>query len=166
MNCPRCNDATESIEHLFFECLNSKRLWRASNLGFNFDLGEQVPFHSWWQSWSTDASNTSHIYRSIAILWGIWITRNKALFDQQFLSLQESNMAIEEAFEQMEDYNRNNICSILPNGNGRHDISSTSSNGKNRNVSFGTARSSIGFVGLLINRVLSLLMELGERISF
>lgn len=37
----------ESVQHLFLECEHSKRIWRASSLGFNFDVGALVSFNSW-----------------------------------------------------------------------------------------------------------------------
>lgn len=40
--CPMCETERETLEHLFFKCHLSKRLWRASHLGFDFDSGSTV----------------------------------------------------------------------------------------------------------------------------
>lgn len=42
-----CGEEPETIEHVFFQCFFSRRLWRASYLGFDFETGTPVPFEEW-----------------------------------------------------------------------------------------------------------------------
>lgn len=78
-SCPLCGGDLETIEHLFFQCELAKRLWRASHLGINFDVGP-ILFGDWFKNWITEAPSKELVWDSIFILWVIWCIRNEVLF--------------------------------------------------------------------------------------
>lgn len=78
--CLVCGQGVETIEHLFFQCEFARRVWRASHLGFDFEIGNPVDFGSWFTNWLKEAPDKDAIQDSIILLWTIWYMRNDALF--------------------------------------------------------------------------------------
>lgn len=70
----------EMIEYLFLQCWFAKRLWRASHLGFNFDVETPVSFGVWFEGWILTAPFKELIWDSVFTLWFILCARNDALF--------------------------------------------------------------------------------------
>lgn len=65
----------------FFGCPYSKHIWRGSSLGLKFDIGQHLTVGSWFQEWLKIAPDKAAIVESIKILRGIWLHRNKAVFE-------------------------------------------------------------------------------------
>lgn len=66
--CCRCSGSRETVEHFLLECPFSKRIWRASNLGFNFDMGTPVRVEDWLAEWVKQASSRKLILESFVLL--------------------------------------------------------------------------------------------------
>lgn len=82
---PRCDNASEDILHLFFNCPNSANVWsRFPNVQVptTVDLEE-------WRVWLQANINQIKVVSGgfpnsilvIVTLWKIWIARNKKVFD-------------------------------------------------------------------------------------
>lgn len=79
--CAHCGHKSETIEHLFFKCDFAKRVWRASQLAFDFDCGHPMAFGDWLSAdWLESALDDDAIRDSIVLLWSIWCMRNEAVF--------------------------------------------------------------------------------------
>lgn len=70
--CLSCDQNLEMIEHLFLQCWFAKRLWRASHLGFNFDVEMPVSFGVWFEGWILMVPLKELIWDSVFTLWCIW----------------------------------------------------------------------------------------------
>ena len=127
--CPRCQQQGESIEHLFFHCIHSQALWRCSRLGLDFGRNTQLIFSRWWSEWMTEAPNPEDIDTTIIILWTIWVSRNKTVFENVCFSLQEAMVDLEALQQQIQRFRRqqknsqtiddNVLASSAPNNNVR-----------------------------------------------
>lgn len=80
MCCPICGYEDETIEHLFFQCDRAKRIWKLSQLGRDFPIGQPVSFEVWLGDWMGDAPDKWAILEFICILWSIWCSRNDYVF--------------------------------------------------------------------------------------
>lgn len=78
--CPICKEENESLEHLFFQCDETRRFWRASRLGFDFSVGSPMSVGDWLSKWWADTPDKDAIFESIFIMWGIWCRRNQFVF--------------------------------------------------------------------------------------
>lgn len=45
--CLRCSEAKKTVENFISEAPFSTHIWRASNIGFNFDLGNPLGVEEW-----------------------------------------------------------------------------------------------------------------------
>ncbi|XP_074297769.1 uncharacterized protein LOC141628541 [Silene latifolia] len=86
-NCKLCltNDMSmEMIEHLFRDCLVSRRLWACSELGIHAELGSHLCITKWLIEWISYLGNLeggdARVVRFLAMLWCLWSIRNKILF--------------------------------------------------------------------------------------
>ncbi|KAL7246469.1 hypothetical protein ACSBR2_001546 [Camellia fascicularis] len=83
--CPVCLTATESIEHLLFDCDWSKRVWFGCNLGLRCDDLGSLSVRDWFgncfTSLGTSSWGTSVICSMIWVAWTIWKGRNDHLFN-------------------------------------------------------------------------------------
>lgn len=71
--CSRCGVEEESLEHLCFQCIFSKHIWRGSSLGLNFEDGEGCLVHDWMGQWFQKAPDDDDaIGESVKVLWGIF----------------------------------------------------------------------------------------------
>ncbi|KAI8563505.1 hypothetical protein RHMOL_Rhmol03G0115700 [Rhododendron molle] len=66
----------ETLEHLFLNRTLTRRVWRASHLGFDFSKDSPVGFNDWFSTWIKEAPDKELIQDSILILWSIWCARN------------------------------------------------------------------------------------------
>ncbi|CAL5421745.1 unnamed protein product [Camellia sinensis] len=85
--CSRCSANDETIEHLFFDCPLSQRVWRGSILGLDFGSGTPLSFFSWFKRWVEQITNIEILFHSIALLWAIWLQRNSAEFHGAILPI-------------------------------------------------------------------------------
>lgn len=74
--CFRCNDAEETVNHLFLDSARSKLIWQMSMLGLDFDAAPSIPLYDWIVDWFLKAPDKQLIVLSICILWQIWQSRN------------------------------------------------------------------------------------------
>ena len=74
-----------------------------STLGFDFETGERLLFHQWWFNWLKEAPDIQLIFRSVAVLWCIWTSRNRRVFDQKQLTLEEIKRETEEIYNQVHE---------------------------------------------------------------
>lgn len=78
--CAFCRTNMETREHLFLNCEFSRRVWRASHLGFDFSVGDPDSFVDWFIRWLKEAPDKELIGDSILILWALWCERNNIVF--------------------------------------------------------------------------------------
>lgn len=90
--CSRCFQHAESLEHLFFDCPISQRIWRGSTLGLDFGVGRPLSFFSWFQGWVQQIHDSEIVIHSIAVLWAIWMQRNSVEFHKVEMSIEQSIM--------------------------------------------------------------------------
>lgn len=83
LSCPVCGEGLETIEHLFFQCHFVRKVWRASFLGFDFEVGVPVMFGEWFSKWLKEAPDKEMICDSILIMWVIWCLWNDAAFNNE-----------------------------------------------------------------------------------
>ncbi|CAL5360408.1 unnamed protein product [Camellia sinensis] len=83
--CPGCKEYDETLEHMCFQCSLSKRVWFGSQLGLNFDIGQELREEDWIDFWFHNAPDECDIIEAIKILWGIWVHRNRAVFDNDII---------------------------------------------------------------------------------
>lgn len=74
--CPRCNNAVEDHEHLFFTCPAARRVWRATGIRPQFTRIAE------FFTTTLPAALPSSVrpFMLLLILWEIWDTRNKKVF--------------------------------------------------------------------------------------
>lgn len=73
LECLRCFQQEETLEHLCFKCSISRRVWRGSQLGFDFDNGGPLMVKDWLPEWFPSAPDDRAILESAKVFWGIWI---------------------------------------------------------------------------------------------
>lgn len=106
--CPICCSEIESLEHLFLECSWVKTVWYGSMLHWSMESNDIYNFKSWFlekinliENSGGDDSNFL-IALFMNLLWGIWLGRNKAIFDSTsvnpILTIQASTKGCQEYF--------------------------------------------------------------------
>jgi ribonuclease HI len=98
--CPRCCEAVEDINHIFMECEWSKRVWFDSNLTINFNRGPNSSFIEWIIQ-SIQHRPKQIIEEIASITYSIWFARNKLVFQEQNIPVNES---LKKAMESLWDY--------------------------------------------------------------
>eukprot|EP00253_Pinus_taeda_P036521 PITA_36521 len=82
--CPLCKKEEESINHLFLQCLETAKIWREVekllNKTFQWGNGNlEEAWSNWWQHYPNgNLRNLPPI-----ICWGVWLARNRAIFQDQ-----------------------------------------------------------------------------------
>ena len=97
--CLRCGKQNESATHLFLKCQLLVRIWRASRLGFDFEVGTPVSLAVCLQGWIKDAPDDSDIILSIHIMWNIWLARNKFVWEGREFNLEKLLNAIDAMYQ-------------------------------------------------------------------
>ncbi|CAL5364473.1 unnamed protein product [Camellia sinensis] len=87
-----CFQTAESLEHLFFDCPISQRIWRGSTLGLDFGVGRPLSFFSWFKGWVHQIHDSEIVLHSIALLWAIWMQRNSVEFHKAEVSIERPIM--------------------------------------------------------------------------
>jgi len=98
MQCCFCN-CTESIDHLFFECITVNYIWSlvAFVLGANH---RPTSFGQYWHWIDTLLPNKkgSHMIGLASICWAIWKSRNKCCFEKKANWISDGNYLLSEFF--------------------------------------------------------------------
>ncbi|CAL1392026.1 unnamed protein product [Linum trigynum] len=79
--CPVCWEASETLEHMFLECLVARALWDHSGLAH---LGEGLPRHTFplfLKKLLAVVHNPALVMSVVAVLWRIWRSRNWVVFE-------------------------------------------------------------------------------------
>jgi ribonuclease HI len=79
--CPRCEAATETIEHTFLHCEWVKQLWFASPLTINTDLIQNLTFED-WIFYMLNNNYKDSFQQILAITYSIWWSRNMKVFQK------------------------------------------------------------------------------------
>ena len=87
--CSVCKDDIESIPHLFIHCRFVKEVWNVLSevYGKQFGwVGETMDLA--WGSWLVDRSMKSFSSLPVVVSWGIWIYRNRNIFEDKVVTPQ------------------------------------------------------------------------------
>eukprot|EP00253_Pinus_taeda_P035322 PITA_35322 len=82
--CPLCKIEEKSISHLFLQCLENAKIWKEVekilNKSFQWGNGNlDEAWSNWWQHYPNgNLRNLPPI-----ICWGVWLDRNRAIFQDQ-----------------------------------------------------------------------------------
>ncbi|CAL5418073.1 unnamed protein product [Camellia sinensis] len=83
--CPICLSASETVEHLLFDCSWSKAVWFGSSLNLRIDLGSIPNVSQWTSDIISQASSLSDAKASLSKIatvgWFIWKSRNEFVFN-------------------------------------------------------------------------------------
>ncbi|XP_074321435.1 uncharacterized protein LOC141657943 [Silene latifolia] len=75
---------SETIEHIFRDCPLSSRVWAGTALGIRVEGTAMIPLGDWVINWIRFLGNLeecdSRTLVFLATLWGLWTTRNNAVF--------------------------------------------------------------------------------------
>lgn len=83
--CPRCYSNLETTNHIFMSCERTQRVWFGSQLSIRFPDNSTINFSDWL--FDAISNQTEEIIIKIsAITYSIWHARNKAIFENQFVS--------------------------------------------------------------------------------
>jgi hypothetical protein len=73
----------ETINHLFFDCVYAKFLWRAIHILFGLtpptDMSDLFLV---WSKFGHKKYNSLLLTAAAALCWAIWLTRNEVVFDK------------------------------------------------------------------------------------
>ncbi|KAK4268822.1 hypothetical protein QN277_022056 [Acacia crassicarpa] len=82
--CPVCENAEETIEHVFFHCPWTRCVWFGCSLGARFDISAIGNFNAWWISLTdTPLLSKQDLSQICWLLWFIWKARNNKIFDHR-----------------------------------------------------------------------------------
>eukprot|EP00253_Pinus_taeda_P009579 PITA_09579 len=85
--CPLCKSDGESINHLFTSCAVSSRIWGELTGLLNLKVQwESVPLEEAWRNWWNNHPDGNLRNLPPIFFWGLWLVRNKCLFQDQVLS--------------------------------------------------------------------------------
>jgi ribonuclease HI len=98
--CPRCNNALETIDHVFLRCEWAKAVWFGSPMTLNCDrIADESSFQDWLITTITSNCMGSSEY-IIAIIYHIWKARNLLVFqDKNIPVMKVVQLAVESANE-------------------------------------------------------------------
>ncbi|XP_045797986.1 uncharacterized protein LOC123892217 [Trifolium pratense] len=81
IQCPRCLQRAETINHTFMHCQQVSRIWFGSKLGIRFD--ERQGNFIDWLIYTINNLNDEDLSYVAAISYGIWYTRNQKVFEDK-----------------------------------------------------------------------------------
>eukprot|EP00253_Pinus_taeda_P035654 PITA_35654 len=85
--CPLCKADGESINHLFTSCTVSLRIWGELSGLLNIKAQwEPAPLEEVWRTWWNNHPDGNLRNLLPIFFWGLWLTRNKSLFQDQAIS--------------------------------------------------------------------------------
>ncbi|XP_074317987.1 uncharacterized protein LOC141654770 [Silene latifolia] len=83
--CGNGHNNLETVEHLFRDCDFSARIWAGSMLGIRVEGAEHLNMTDWIIDWikylRKQEGGLKRVILFIAIIWGLWIIRNKVKFE-------------------------------------------------------------------------------------
>ncbi|XP_074313974.1 uncharacterized protein LOC141649177 [Silene latifolia] len=83
--CGENHKRLETIEHLFRDCEVSARIWAGLDLGIRVENAKSLNMTDWIIDWVryllSREGGVKRVIMFIAILWGLWIVRNKIKFE-------------------------------------------------------------------------------------
>jgi ribonuclease HI len=103
--CPRCNKATESIEHAFLHCEWVSQLWFSSPLTITTTNIKAQTFSEWLKYMLINANKDS-IQIIFSITYTIWFARNHKVFQNVDIPVLE---ALNRALKHLSEYQHHNI---------------------------------------------------------
>ncbi|XP_074277008.1 uncharacterized protein LOC141600665 [Silene latifolia] len=75
---------SETMEHIFRDCGLASRVWAGSELRIRVEGAAMIPLSDWIINWlrylETLEEGEMRVLVFLAMLWGLWITRNNAVF--------------------------------------------------------------------------------------
>ncbi|XP_074283131.1 uncharacterized protein LOC141607676 [Silene latifolia] len=83
--CSFCHEEAETLSHLFRDCHFIKRIWAASLLGIQSDVGSHISFLTWFQNflryinYSSDGNDMLLLHFPLT-MFAIWKHRNNVIF--------------------------------------------------------------------------------------
>ncbi|KAI7983267.1 hypothetical protein LOK49_LG15G02114 [Camellia lanceoleosa] len=84
LRCPRCLEQEESMEHFCFQCpFANIRRGSKLDLDFDFDSGQRLSVQEWIEFWFRIAPDDQAIVEAVKVLRGIWIHKNKVVFQDE-----------------------------------------------------------------------------------
>eukprot|EP00253_Pinus_taeda_P008941 PITA_08941 len=87
--CPLCKNESESIHHLFINCPFTKRVWIETQVLIRTNCNwEGASLKATWESWWNQNMEGNLRNLPPIITWGVWIARNKAIFQEASLSVE------------------------------------------------------------------------------
>eukprot|EP00253_Pinus_taeda_P015021 PITA_15021 len=87
--CPLCKKESESIHHLFINCPYTKRVWLETQVLIRTNCNwEGASLKATWESWWNQNMEGNLRNLPPIISWGVWIARNKAIFQEISLSVE------------------------------------------------------------------------------
>eukprot|EP00253_Pinus_taeda_P030883 PITA_30883 len=87
--CPLCKNESESIHHLFIHCPFTKRVWLETQVLIRTNCNwEGASLKATWESWWNQNREGNLRNLPPIITWGVWIARNKAIFQEVSLSVE------------------------------------------------------------------------------
>ena len=88
--CSLCKDNEESTNHLFLSCNFSNQVWEHSqSLTSSRSNWECPTLEDAWKDWSSSPQTNQIRTLLLLHMWGIWLARNKAIFLEEAISLEE-----------------------------------------------------------------------------
>ncbi|KAK2404541.1 hypothetical protein QL285_053869 [Trifolium repens] len=81
--CPQCNNAPETIDHLFLHCQLAQLTWFASQIGVH--APQNLPLNSWLLQ-GLNCEDTMGAQLFCILLWKMWSARNNLIFNQQVVN--------------------------------------------------------------------------------
>ncbi|XP_021850362.2 uncharacterized protein [Spinacia oleracea] len=104
-SCDLCIDVCEDAQHIFRLCNLAQDVWRSSMLVIFSNFNENLSIQDWILNYihlfnSVDGKGSDRVVTFIAILWGLWITRNARVFRSENGDIQACHMHVKLAREQ------------------------------------------------------------------
>jgi hypothetical protein len=82
--CTLCKGDTETIEHILITCPFTKKVWRDAALLLRQQCEWNGPtLETTWESWLLEASHKNLKALPLIISWGVWLARNRAIFQEK-----------------------------------------------------------------------------------
>lgn len=78
--CSICEEKSETVDHLFFNCEVAKMVWFGSPLGLRLKNCKKS-CREWIEDWLLSQIDIMMFFQGAIIMWCIWKVRNKLLYE-------------------------------------------------------------------------------------